>query len=295
MKNLFLLISLISFDVFAQEYKPMANHNSEWHLESCNTSCRNDIYYTDGDTTFNGTNYTVLNGYHFIMKTFWLRENEAEKKVYLSVQSGNKREEFLLYDFSLIIGDSMNMKNPGSPFPLDAGYFTLDSIVERTIYNGDDHRFFYFSPSTSNSSNENPVWIEGIGSLGLINAPGTTPKLYGVGKLSCHFDEGELIYTQLDSLDACVPNYLFVNLEEAQLNQFIQIHPTFVNDILTIDSEIALERVFIFNVSGKLVKEVTLKHSLKEEVNMDDLNDGIYFIRIHTMDSRVVSKRIVKA
>ena len=64
-----------------------------------------------------------------------------------------------------------------------------------------DH--FYLS-SLSQLVNESAVWIEGIGSLSLINAPGGTPDVNGSGKLSCYFNDGNLVYSKLDSISQCV-------------------------------------------------------------------------------------------
>ena len=40
--------------------------------------------------------------------------------------------------------------------------------------------------------------------MSLINAPGGTPDVNGSGKLSCYFNDGNLVYSQLDSISQCV-------------------------------------------------------------------------------------------
>ena len=69
----------------------MLNNHLEWQLTSCNSGCITDVYYIDGDTTFNNYNYKVLNGYHYISKTFWLREDEQERKIYMSFEYNFER------------------------------------------------------------------------------------------------------------------------------------------------------------------------------------------------------------
>ena len=71
------------------------------------------------------------------------------------------------------------------------------------LQNGLYYEIFYLS-SLSANINESAVWIEGIGSLSLINAPGGTPDVNGPGKLSCYFNSGNLVYSQLDSINTCV-------------------------------------------------------------------------------------------
>ena len=50
------------------------------------------------NTTLNGNTYKVLNGFHYISRTFWLREEVQNKKVFLSTEDGNTRNEDLIYD-----------------------------------------------------------------------------------------------------------------------------------------------------------------------------------------------------
>ena len=68
----------------AQEYHQMLDHESEWHLTSCSSTCINDVYYTDGDTIYNSNTYKILNGYHYTSRTFWLREDVLKKQVFLA-------------------------------------------------------------------------------------------------------------------------------------------------------------------------------------------------------------------
>tara|TARA_Y100001954_G_scaffold59256_1_gene64085 strand:+ start:2152 stop:2901 length:750 start_codon:yes stop_codon:yes gene_type:complete len=186
-----------------QKYNQMLTNDVEWQLTSCYNGCITDVYYIDGDTIYNGYNYYILNGYHFISKTFWLREDIQNQTVYMSFVYNNIRKEVLLYDFDLEIGDSINISNPISPFVANPGYYIVDSLVSLELQNGLYYEVFYLSSSSVNI-NESAVWIEGIGSLSLINAPGGTPNVNGAGKLSCYFNKGDLIYSQLDSIDNCI-------------------------------------------------------------------------------------------
>ena len=204
-KIVFILIfNCILFEnIFAQSYKQMLDHESEWQLTVCNNGCITDIYFTDGDTIYNNYSYKILNGYHYISKTFWLRENPQTEKVYLSFLQNNNRKEVLLYDFDLQKGDSVELNNPISPFVSNPGYYIVDSIANIQLNDGLFYDHFYLS-SLSLLINESAVWIEGIGSLSLINAPGGTPDVNGSGKLSCYFNDGNLVYSQLDSISQCV-------------------------------------------------------------------------------------------
>ena len=180
-------------------------------LTSCNNGCITDVYYTDGDTSFNNYNYKILNGFHYISKTFWIRENIQEQKIYMSYENpGFERREVLLYDFSLELGDTITLTNPISPFSTNPSDFSVDSI-EFILLNNDYHKKITLS-SINNTINESPIWIEGIGSLSMINAPGGTPDINGAGKLSCYFKNNTLITFNWIQFLSC--NSITTNLNE---------------------------------------------------------------------------------
>src|SRR5690606_33024812 len=146
-QTLFIAIFLFTgISVFSQGYKPLLDNLNEWHFTTCNFGCLTDMYFTDGDTIVDGTSYKILDGYHYISRSFLIREDIASKKVYLKIVSSGFGEEFLLYDFSLSEGSTHFMKNPITPFPQDGGPFILDSIVERPLVDGAQYKHFYFSP-----------------------------------------------------------------------------------------------------------------------------------------------------
>ena len=234
----------------------MLDHESEWQLTVCNNGCITDVYFTDGDTTYNNYNYKILNGYHYISKTFWLRENIQTQKVYLSFLQNNNRKEVLLYDFDLEIGDSIDINNPISPFVSNPGYYILDSIVSYQLNDGLFYDHFYLS-SLSLLVNENAVWVEGIGSLSLINAPGGTPNVNGAGKLSCYFNNGNLIYSQLDSITSCV--YANPNLSNFYIDKHEKRQVMFFTDFYGRRTDFKLNiPIFLHYDDGSVKKRIYL-------------------------------------
>tara|TARA_B100001287_G_scaffold217040_1_gene185911 strand:+ start:4061 stop:4831 length:771 start_codon:yes stop_codon:yes gene_type:complete len=201
-KKITFFLIFISIKSISQIYQPMLENKLEWHITSCYNGCITDIYYTDGDTIYNNFTYRILNGYHYVSKTFWIREDTNQRKIYMSFINNFQRKEVLLYDFSLEKNDTIEVFNPVSPFNPSPGFFIVDSIKYETSVNNNILKKLYLS-SLSNTVVESPVWIEGIGSLSIINAPGGTPDVNGVGKLSCFFRKNQLSYFQSDSIISC--------------------------------------------------------------------------------------------
>jgi hypothetical protein len=138
----FLLLTF--FNSIGQNYTPLLNQTNEWQLTSCyNGDCITDIYYTNGDTIVNNQNFKVLDGYHYINRNFLIREDIEEKKVFMNIILPNRIDEFLMYDFGMEINDTINLRNPFTPFVNNAGYYQLDAIAN-VMQNNQEYRFFTF-------------------------------------------------------------------------------------------------------------------------------------------------------
>lgn len=278
MKQKLLIASFFFFgiSVFSQNYKPLLDNINEWHVTSCYFGCHTDVYFTDGDTIVDGKSYKILDGYHFISRTFLLREEVANKKVYLNLVNPGFNEEFLLYDFSLNEGDIFNMKNPISPFPEDGGPFLLDSIVAKPLMDGNNYNHFYFSPAPGNTiSTNNAVWIEGAGSLSIINAPGGKPDINGAGHLSCFFKNTEIFYANLDSIEDCIPLHLGIkkdNLKEVVVSKQNN------SSIFILSNAKDVKNITVFNLSGKKLKEISNKGNNSLVVDLSGYSNGLYII-----------------
>jgi hypothetical protein len=278
--------------IYGQQYVPLINDYNEWQFTTCYFGCLNDGYYTDGDTIVDGQDYKILDGYHYISRTFLLREDVLEKKVFLNFVEETGNTEYLLYDFSLSIDDSIDMKNPLSPFIEDAGYYNVDSIIPRPLVDGNDYRHFYLSPSASNVvSTTNAIWIEGAGSLSLINAPGGEPDINGVGHLSCFFKNGDYFYANLDSIDSCEPTIILnINENNYPLSNIIVSTNNMINSCQLVNVE-NVKLIDIYNINGGRINSYT-NHGNKEfKFDTSAYQSGVYFIIVYTNQFK---KKIIK-
>ncbi len=266
--------------LFAQSYEPLLDQINEWQFTSCNFGCITDIYFTDGDTLVNNKNYKILDGYHYINRNLLLRENTAEKKVYLTILEPQYTEDLLLYDFSLEVGDTIEMVNPITPFPTNGGYFLLDSINLLPLANGTDYRHFYFSPTPSNTiSTQNAIWVEGVGSLSIINAPGGYPDINAVGHLSCSFKNAELFYSNLDSINSCEPAILGIPEMIETLKDIHLFSQTEKNHFLLTNTQ-KVNSISVFGLTGKLIKTVAPKNLNSVNLDLSTFKPGIYILKV---------------
>lgn len=266
----------------------MLNGYSEWHVTNCYFGCNTDKYYTIGDTVINLQHYTFLDKYHY-NKNFLIREDTTGRKVYMRLlaDTGNARD-YLLYDFSVHTNDTVSIQNPGSPYPKYAGSFMVDSVILRPLLT-QSHRYFYLhSLDTITSVTKNTIWVEGIGSLCLINTPGAPPQINEVGQLSCFFHNGVNEYAQLDSIADCTPVYPLTT-RDLSAEQNYQVTQDFSLPCIYIKAlnEAAPFTFHIYNPIGQL--ELSGEQNAKTTiVHTGQLSKGLLLLKIET-DKRTMA------
>lgn len=279
---LFLFVYSFFFNskLFSQAYFPILNNYSEWHVTNCFSGCATDKYYTVGDTILNGLHYTFLDKFHY-NKNFVLREDTNERKVYLRLLAEPiTAKEYLLYDFSLQVNDTMFISNPGSPFPKYAGNFTVDSIKLKPLLNSTRKFFYLHSLDTAASMTQNTIWVEGVGSLCLINTPGAPPSINGAGKLSCYFHNGIQEYQNLDSISNCISVYP-LSINEITTNSHIEISQNFGTSSVLIhfQNQVSENWIYLYDITGKLIFKL---HSFenKIELPLSNYSKGLFLLKI---------------
>lgn len=291
MRAVFLILGLLMyFPLIAQDYIPMLNNQNEWHLIYCDENdCYKDIYYTVADTVSYGKTYKVLDGYHYISKTFWLREDIQQKKIFGKTILNPGNEETLLYDFGLNEGDSIKMYNPITPFPEDAGYFTLDSIKVRPILEDQNSRFFYFSPSISNEDTYGlfPIWVEGVGSLSITTAPGGQPDYDEIGQVACFWKNGHLFYHDDERISDCESVLDLVSNEPSKVNFVVTTQKV---GLLTHAEN--LNKIEIFDANGRRLFRQNFKSNSTIQIDLKTYQKGIYYLRA-IEDKKVWSRTFI--
>ncbi|MDC7995503.1 T9SS type A sorting domain-containing protein [Altibacter sp. HG106] len=293
-KYVFIIVLLFTYSLQSQEYVPLLDQFNEWQFTTCNSGCLTDIYYTDGDTLVDGLSYKILDGYHYISRGFLLREDIATRKVYLNLFLPTANRQYLLYDFGMEVGDSIDMKNPITPFEENAGYYVLDSIVNRPLADGNLYRHFYLSPTAANTnSDERPVWVEGVGSLSIITAPGGTPNINDVGHLSCFFKEGTSFYTNLEAIPSCDPTVTFGIEEQSSGFDTVRLVMDRTSNTCGIFGLAAIRSVEVYTLEGK--RKLTRQLSGEEQilVSLETYPSGLYIVRLTAQDGSKMQKKLI--
>ena len=239
-------------------------------------------------------NFKVLDGYHYISRGFLLREDINSKKVYLKAILPNGIYDYLLYDFSLEVGDSIDMKNPITPFPEDAGYFKVDSIIPRPLVDGNNYDHFYFSPAASNNvSTNNAIWVEGVGELSIITAPSGDPDIDGVGRVACVFKNGESYYSDLDIIDECEPFFILDSPNYITQKNSIKAIKSSEKNIIQIINIERFSTIELYDLKGVHLNTFENNNQHSIQLNVSNYPSGIYLLILNSSTNRKQTLKIV--
>ncbi len=106
------------------------------------------------------------------------------------------------------------------------------------------------------------------------------------------------LYVALASGGALVPLNLATSIEEMddQLDRAINIYPNPSNGEVTLsyDGDGFPESLEVMNLGGQIVKSVRLNSVSTQNINLNELSKGIYFVRIIKDDAHSVKRLIIK-
>lgn len=253
------LVTITTIAVYGQDYFPLVEDNKNWSVlnEIFSFPWEPTTYYTEnykiyGDTIINSVSY---------------------KKLF------NSNDEFLMYDFSIIQGDSVQVG-------FEPVYLYVDSISSIEI-NGTTRMQYHLSDGESAGYEE--IWIEGLGSDKGIIWCGTANFVGGWTYLLCVHENNELTYMN--------PEYnfcYFVNTDiSEETKETVQIYPNPAKNTISISNpeKIKFESLTLFNLSGQIVIELDPKGTC---FDISAVKPGIYFLNILNESEQIIKKVIIE-
>jgi hypothetical protein len=288
MKHFFISFIFLALTVISksQDYIPFPLDSTIWFssFTQCDELYNNCFvtetghYYTNGDTLINGHSMSKITANSYAGPTFW---NEIPLTDYVgAIREDSTRvyfvpwyqeQEMLLFDFSLEIGDEVQVF---------AGGWEPNLLVEDVTYedfNGITRKVIHFSDGR---------WIEGIGSdRGLLME--ITPNVSG------YFTYQECVK---------VGNEVIFDHEEGELNcsllsvenpeREISIYPNPSNGVIEIEGLNEFFAIEVIDQQGRLVLSKTNDIQTRSRLDLSELKSGLFILRIHFEDF-VSSHRII--
>jgi hypothetical protein len=346
MKKLYsaIFIFLFAGTISAQAYFPMLDSVNNWHNItnfipvrinpiSASQNCTYPVFYVN-DLEEYTTQDSVINSFTYkmvyatadgnITPCFigFMREDTAARKVYFLDNLSNP--EILLYDFSMIPGNTINISFTVNNGYLPNGTFTLDSI--RSIHISAGNRRIFYLNNHAVPFSPNLVWIESVGAT--LNAfyP-VCMNQYGFNQyqscmavphdatefLTC-FDHATKIYYDSCAYHEAIQDFCFQVTDTCNYHNIcgdvheipsltsFEISPNPSSGKCQLAIEVSQKKelsVIVWDITGKnLVKENPLgiipAGKAEKEIDLSSLPDGIYFVGLRSGDNAVYRKVIIR-
>lgn len=283
---------------FGQFYNPTIGDSNMWNIIETFEATNTRTNVANRDTIINGLNYRKFEEVFYGVNTVYdciayIREDTLDQKIF--IRTGDFLQdtiEYVLYDFSLNEGDSIQLYGI-TYWEVDSmGYYQVDSISEIEL-NGQIHKKFFLSgdPYVYPDRPENPIWIEGVGSLGDFMHPGISVDEFTRGVLSCFFKNGIKVFQSPD-YDSCM--VFFGDIEKHGNHGQIKVYPNPFKNSICILSEIPQDlRINIVNSLGQVVYSNRFFSISENEVNLSSFSDGVFIIQVYN-DEFVLNQIIIK-
>lgn len=238
--------------------------------------------------TYEETHYqgetTEINGMEY--NTIYLQENNTllgayrneDNQVYYCKWNGSSYdEEVMLYDYDLEVDDYFN---DGDDHPMK-----VTEVSTITDHNGVSRKKISFE--FLGLEDETEYWIEGVGSnKGFVYSGCYTPTEDGaIFHLLCYHVGETLIFTN--------PEYNTCDIDEIEENltdNSVSIYPNPANDVVKIlnDNNLNITNIEIVDLTGRVV----LNTDKTDDINITELSEGQYFVKIYG-ESTIVKKLFI--
>ncbi len=247
------------------------------------------VYAIQGDTLVYGTDYSWLvqvdSANQAGQRIGLVLEDTLSGRVefYPTYQAGYPPAGLLLYDFSLLKGDSIHHPNGTDNYLVDSVFYYTDfrNITRKVLW------IYGASPNLQCYKKLAAVWIEGIGNTSKFFSlyVGCSIKP-GEGSLKCVFDGGTKIYG--DTVSTCYK----IGIEEPAYN-FIKtvIYPNPVKNKLHIQSELPIAKANIYSISGTLLLE---RNTVETTIDVSALKPGVFILELTDADGNIGRSKVLK-
>jgi hypothetical protein len=270
-------------------YIPMLGMTNTWYIAAHKGDYyNNQIISTISDTIIDNRHYKLTN--HQVL----LREDTANRKVF--ARYTDPETEILLYDFSLKVEQSIALESfVQGKGAIPAGQFEVVDVGFMHTLNGLRKAIDLTGPGFEGK--EQPVWVEGIGSVGNLLKPGFSADIQDKGELSCYYKNGDLIYrSQLAQLaDTCMFWPTAVSYLALKPGIEVYIYPNPFDDCINIEGYAWEDLlIIIFDPTGKMLHKANFNGNNPVKLNTESFKSDFYIVSIHNrITGQLIKNKVI--
>lgn len=213
-----------------------------------------------------------------------VRTNEERQVLFIPPED---TISYIIYDFSLSIGDTINWTRPDDFINFNAYVSQIDSIIVEDALRKRIHLEVF--------DNLPDIWIEGIGSeFGFFSTFGYRSWEKIIHELLCYRDSKISQYT-LPGSGGCSMCDIITSSEGYIFNPGITIYPNpITNDAkIRIPEGMIPTQLRIFDLHGRLVISKSLNSNFPIALNREELEKGVLLLEISDENNNLYNSKII--
>ncbi|MEN8156242.1 MAG: T9SS type A sorting domain-containing protein [Bacteroidota bacterium] len=246
-----------------------------------------------GDTVVNSIDYRIINrtrvystGVVHELENLYLRYDSENDQVYRY----NDSTEYLLYDFSAEIGDTIIVKAISGFGAISFCHLLVDSIKIEVFSDSIQRRVQYCTETQNYQFDFAGRIIEGIGS---------EVFLFPVDELVCdagcanHFrcyQDSKVVITNPNI--GCEELVTSSRLGVSPPSE-LKVYPNPAQDLLYIESKNPISTVTILDLKGSEISKKSVDCELKTSLEIQSLDSGIYLIQVSFEEGHIETRKLL--
>ena len=301
-KHLLTLSLFILTQIFvkgqAYIYHPFPDSNAIWSDDWNETSQTHQRLGIKGDTIILGTTYKKIYSLYDTTftspySTYYAAIREQDKRIYAVIDNSNEQ---LLYDFNLLVGDTITYGYSLTPVGVDSFSRIVTGIDSILLMDGTYRKRYYLDANWNCYLND--TIVEGIGRIswmGLFNPLHNSMCTCGYSyNFSCFKQNDTVLY-----MNNAFCNYCFCGLglgiSNFTSNVDFQAFPNPFSSYTTlqISEHISNATLTIYTPQGKQVKQIKNLSSQSITLDRNHLPNGLYFTILTQGEKIIATEKLV--
>ena len=277
------ILSALTGNAYSQSYLSIFGDSSTtWDIilyGYCDAICSQTVVVTN-DTTVGSNTYKVISGL-----PGFVREDTVQGKAWFYDTYYNT--EYLVMDLGLNLGDTFNIydfSNMAFPFIVDSVYF-VNSLKHVRLD----------AWTTMCALNEKITFIEGSGTTASFSYQRDLNGNFVSSYMLCHHKNGVSVAGNILFNDACYICDVGGIDESSSYSISLKIFPNPFSFSTTLESNEHFKNAIftIHSVTGQKVKKINNFSGQKIKLYRDNLQSGIYFIRLTQDNNSIMTGKLI--
>lgn len=286
MKTLLIILPIVfSCAAFSQDYFPLIADGKIWKVELYGWGMQHLTYSLGEPVVLNGQTYTrvisVNEDNPEPYEVCYIREDAEEMKVYI-FDSGTGMNEYLLYDFGVIPGQTVSIYSLG--FVRDITISSVGTI----LINGEPRVDIQFTDMGTEGR-----WIGGMGSIyGVPDATlGSVVDYYPV--VTCYYEDNLLTWDYSGDKSTCDTE---LGIRDDIENTDVQISPNPASDnvVISFSPRFSGQKfsATILDRAGNQIFSSFIIADYRTNIRLPDIANGLYLLKISRGNEFSLSTRL---